>query len=194
MDLPNSVACLSLAQNLRCAPLNDTQYNILIIPPAIELVFCMALIILKWRSDRCVYIICYHCCIELNDYTSQGASIAGSRLHLLFHSGAGRPVLAHHTHCAEFNYHFQSHGYIHWYVTDHVLDNLNAKTFDATGSMSFVPMLSYTSYLFWMSYREFIISLPPRYQSTLKCLLIIFIPMVITTNEVASFVGVFICK
>lgn len=55
-------------------------------------------------------------------------------------------------------------------------------------------MLFYASYLFWLSHRELITSLPPRYQSIPKFLLMILIPVVVAVNEVASFVGVSIRK
>jgi hypothetical protein len=63
-------------------------------------------------------------------------------------------------------------------------------TYCVIGSVSFAPMLLYTSYLFWLSHRGFISSLPPRHQSISKYLLIILIPVVVAANEVASFVGV----
>lgn len=55
------------------------------------------------------------------------------------------------------------------------------------GSFSFVPMLSYTSYLLWLSYREFIPYLPRRHQPAAKYLFTGLIPVVAVLNFAASF-------
>lgn len=54
------------------------------------------------------------------------------------------------------------------------------------GSVSFVPILSYTSYLVWLSRREFITYLPRSHQPPVKYLFIGLIPVVVTLNFVAS--------
>ncbi|KAG1872960.1 hypothetical protein DFJ58DRAFT_884942 [Suillus subalutaceus] len=54
------------------------------------------------------------------------------------------------------------------------------------GSVSFVPMLLYTSYLVWLSRREFIPYLPRRHQPVAKYLFIGLIPVVAVSNFAAS--------
>lgn len=54
------------------------------------------------------------------------------------------------------------------------------------GSVSFVPMLSYISYLVWLSCREFIPYLPRRSQGAAKYLFTGLIPVVAVLNFVAS--------
>lgn len=54
------------------------------------------------------------------------------------------------------------------------------------GSVSFVPILLYTSYLVWLSRREFITYLPRSHQPPVKYLFIGLIPVVVTLNFAAS--------
>ncbi|KAG2095679.1 uncharacterized protein F5147DRAFT_717777 [Suillus discolor] len=54
------------------------------------------------------------------------------------------------------------------------------------GSVSFVPMLSYTSYLAWLSLREFIPYLPRRHQTVAKYLFTGFVPVIGVLNFAAS--------
>lgn len=54
------------------------------------------------------------------------------------------------------------------------------------GSVSFVPMLSYTSYLLWLSHREFIPYLPRRHQPAAKYLFTGLIPVVAVSSFAAS--------
>ncbi|KAH7919393.1 hypothetical protein BV22DRAFT_1133859 [Leucogyrophana mollusca] len=64
------------------------------------------------------------------------------------------------------------------------------KTIDIfVGSTSFIPLLLYTTFLLWLSLREFIPNLPLRHQALPKYLLFAFIPAIIAINEVSSFVG-----
>lgn len=55
------------------------------------------------------------------------------------------------------------------------------------GSVSFVPMLSYTLYLLWLSHKEFIPYLPRRRQPAAKYLFTGLIPVVAGSNFAASF-------
>ncbi|OAX42215.1 hypothetical protein K503DRAFT_387978 [Rhizopogon vinicolor AM-OR11-026] len=152
MNPPSSVACLSLTPNLRCVPLNHIQFDVLIIPPVIELIFCAFLIFLKWGSHRAHLLLAadgiFYFILALVDLLSHVTPAARNSITIF-------------------------------------------KAMDIfIGSLSFVPMLLYTSYLLWLSYREFITNLPHRHQSVPKYLLIILIPVVVVANEVASFVGV----
>lgn len=54
------------------------------------------------------------------------------------------------------------------------------------GSVSFVPMLSYTSYLVWLSRREFITYLPHRHQPVVRYLLTGAVPVIVAINFAAS--------
>jgi hypothetical protein len=54
------------------------------------------------------------------------------------------------------------------------------------GSVSFVPMLSYTSYLLWLSRRDFIPYLPRRLQPAAKYFFTGFIPVLVVSDFVAS--------
>lgn len=60
----------------------------------------------------------------------------------------------------------------------------------AIASLSFLPLLLYTLYLFLLASGTLIPNLPQRYQPIIRCLIIIFIPMIVLFNEVGSFVGI----
>ena len=47
-----SLTCLSSAPNLRCDSLSRFQSELLIIPPAIEVLFSVSLVFAKWKSSR----------------------------------------------------------------------------------------------------------------------------------------------
>ncbi|KAF9224858.1 hypothetical protein BS17DRAFT_54079 [Gyrodon lividus] len=51
MGQPSPV-CLSLAPNLRCVSFTQLEHQVLIIPPAIEVIVCIFFILLKRRTDR----------------------------------------------------------------------------------------------------------------------------------------------
>lgn len=46
-----SLTCLSSAPNLRCESLTRIQSELLIIPPALEVIFSVSLVFAKWRSS-----------------------------------------------------------------------------------------------------------------------------------------------
>ena len=60
----------------------------------------------------------------------------------------------------------------------------------ATGTFSFLPLLLYTLFLFFLAKNKVIPNVPRQYQSITTYLLIIFIPVIAILNEIASFVGV----
>ncbi|KAL0577813.1 hypothetical protein V5O48_004180 [Marasmius crinis-equi] len=73
-----------------------------------------------------------------------------------------------------------------------VRGNLNAsRIIDITiGAASSVPLLFYVLFLFLFTSSETLDAVPSRFQRIGKALLILFIPLIIASNSVASFVGV----
>jgi hypothetical protein len=57
-------------------------------------------------------------------------------------------------------------------------------------SASFLPLLLYTLFLYLFTSGKLIQSLPQRYRRITKYLIIIFIPAIVTLNEIGSFVGI----
>ncbi|KAL4263855.1 hypothetical protein AB1N83_005460 [Pleurotus pulmonarius] len=58
------------------------------------------------------------------------------------------------------------------------------------GAMSSLPLLLYISFLFLFARAELINTLPQRFQNVTKALLLIFIPGIIVTSELGSFLGI----
>ncbi|KAG1769810.1 hypothetical protein EDD22DRAFT_817284 [Suillus occidentalis] len=147
-SLPICVDCLLPAENLRCGPLSFTQIYTLAIPPVIELLFCIFLISMTWRSRRALLLLAADgtvyfilALVDLLPHVIPAArnSVTATRMAQLF-----------------------------------------------LGSVSSIPMLSYTSYLVWLSHREFIPYLPRRHQHVAKYLLIGLIPVGTIMNFAAS--------
>ncbi|KAH7915877.1 hypothetical protein BJ138DRAFT_1176159 [Hygrophoropsis aurantiaca] len=151
MNQANTV-CLSVAPNFRCINLSQLQFEVLIIPPALELVFCISLIMMKWGSGRMHLLLAgegiIYFILALTDMLSHVAPAARNSLSIF-------------------------------------------KAMDIfVGSVSFIPLLFYAVFLFWLSFREFIPNLPIRHQALPRYLLILFIPALVAINEVSSFVGI----
>ncbi len=58
------------------------------------------------------------------------------------------------------------------------------------GVTSLFPLFLYTLSLYLLTSTELVPSLPVRFQSTAKYVLLAFIPLIIVLNEVGSFVGI----
>ena len=58
------------------------------------------------------------------------------------------------------------------------------------GVLSFVPILLYTAFLYTLTRSSFIPFIPRRFQRVATYTLLVFIPIMLATNEVGSFVGI----
>ncbi|ESK87764.1 hypothetical protein Moror_11301 [Moniliophthora roreri MCA 2997] len=78
------------------------------------------------------------------------------------------------------------------HVLPAVRNNFNAfRIIDLTlGAASFVPLLLYTLFLFFFTCAETLNVVPRKFQRIGKGLLIVFIPIILITNEIASFIGI----
>lgn len=58
------------------------------------------------------------------------------------------------------------------------------------GVASFIPLFLYTFALYLLTATELVPSLPTRFQSIAKYVLLAFIPLIILLNELGSFIGI----
>lgn len=209
-----SVACLLPAENLRCILLNPTQIHTLAIPPVIELFFSLFLIYTTWRSRRCVRLnfSWKSLDIELNVSAPFLATVPFNIYHHLSHWSANDFTSRVHLLLAADGVFYFILALVDQllYVlpaarnsvaTSRVAElflgmwlcipeSLSAETHIyssvAAGSVSFVSILLYTSYLAWLSCREFIPYLPRRHQPAAKYIFTGLIPVIGVLDFAAS--------
>ncbi|TCD60873.1 hypothetical protein EIP91_009379 [Steccherinum ochraceum] len=144
--------CLSLAPILRCQSLNRIQSAVLFIPPALEVVFSLTLIVGKRGNDR-------------KHLFLAAEGLAYAVLSLL-------DLLAH--------------------LVPAVSNNLAAfKGLDITvGSLSFLPLLFFTLFLFFFTTHEIIPTFPQRFQRITTYTLVVFPFFVVLFNQLGSFLTI----
>ncbi|KAL0946281.1 hypothetical protein HGRIS_012532 [Hohenbuehelia grisea] len=144
--------CFSAASTLRCASFTLLQYKLLIIPPAIELIFATSLIVTNWgRGWR-------HLLLTAEGWIYFALALVDLLSHLF---PAAQDDL----------------------TTFRTLDLVLAAT-------SFLPILFYTLFIFLFTRAELLNTLPKRFQRVSKVALMLFIPTIIASNELASFLGI----
>ncbi|KAJ7594401.1 hypothetical protein C8J56DRAFT_742263, partial [Mycena floridula] len=146
--------CLSAAPILRCEGFSVIQNSVLIIPPALELVFVSTLLFTNWKSNSSRSFLLV---------VAEGwLSFALALLELLSH------------------------------IIPSVRDSLGIfKILDIViGALSSLPIFLYIVFLFLFSRVELVTVLPNRFQTVAKVLLALFIPAIIASNELASFIGI----
>lgn len=166
-----SLTCLSSAPNLRCESLSRIQSELLIIPPALELIFSVALVFAKWNSSG-----------SKRHYLLSAEGVVYFALALLDLLAHIIPAVSHSV--SIFNILDIFIGAPHQsFLVTHKLTFLSA-------AASSVPLFFYTLFLFLFASGELLQTLPGRFQSTVKYLIMIFIPAIVILNEIGSFVGI----
>ncbi|TFK52970.1 hypothetical protein OE88DRAFT_1656687 [Heliocybe sulcata] len=144
--------CLSLAPILRCESLTRIESEVLIIPPALELMFSVSLVFMNWGKSRTSFLL-----------AAEG---------LVFFSLALIDLLAH-----------------IFPATRNSLDVFRILDI-FIGAASFIPILCYVLFLFFFLRRDFLPSLPRRFQRIAQFTLMLFIPSIIAADLVGSFIGI----
>ncbi|OBZ77121.1 hypothetical protein A0H81_03158 [Grifola frondosa] len=126
--------CLSLAPILRCETLTRLESGIILLPPALEIIFCLGLLWAKRGSNR-----------KHTFLAAEGFSV---RLEL------------------------------QWTLSGPLISSL--------GAASSIPIFLYTFFLFLFTNSELIPTLPQRLQKFAKYILLLFIPLIVASNELGS--------
>ncbi|KAF9025831.1 hypothetical protein BDZ89DRAFT_1135245 [Hymenopellis radicata] len=144
--------CLSSLSILRCAPLTRVENLVLIIPPALEIIFSTSLIVTNWGTGW------RHLLLVFDSWSYLLLAL----LDLLSH------------------------------IIPAVRDNLSVfSTVDIfLGAASFIPLLSYTLFIFLFTSAELLTTLPRRFRTIAQTMLFLFIPAIVILNEIASLAGI----
>ncbi|THH17978.1 hypothetical protein EW146_g2926 [Bondarzewia mesenterica] len=143
--------CLSLVPVLRCIALSKLETALLLIPPALEVVFSVGLVFAGWGAGRKRFFL----------------AAEGPIYFLLC--------------LLDFLPH----------IIPGIADSLSAfKVFDiVVATISFLPLLCYTLFLYLFKRSEFFPNFPRRFRIIAKYFALVTIPVIIVTHEIGSFIG-----
>ncbi|KAA1472003.1 hypothetical protein DENSPDRAFT_838136 [Dentipellis sp. KUC8613] len=143
--------CLSQVPILRCLDLARIETIVLIIPPALEIIFSLGLVIAGWGAGKKRFILA-----------------AEGPIYFLL---ALLDLICH--------------------IVPGIRDSIDTyKTLDILiAALSFIPLFLYTTFLYLYKTTEFFPLFPRRFQLLGKAFSLVLIPILLLTNEFASFIG-----
>ncbi|KZT28303.1 hypothetical protein NEOLEDRAFT_1145915 [Neolentinus lepideus HHB14362 ss-1] len=163
-------SCLSLAPILRCESLTRIETEVLIIPPALELLFSVSLVFIIWGRGSLER--CGETSGRQGNHASKSDTPVQQAEGLVYFSIALIDLFAH--------------------IFPAMRNSLDIfRILDIfIGATSFIPIFCYVLFLFIFLRRNFLPSLPRRLQRITQFTLVFFIPSIVAADLLGSFIGI----